>query len=113
MVVVLSQKKCGDVQAAMDELHKPSEGLPRDWVTIIDCIKPSIKELLGTEIAKDRDALMQYAVRANVSASANYLRNESKVLHCLIQEDSLLVLGAEYSLKTGGVDFFDRVPMPG
>jgi carbonic anhydrase len=113
LVVVLGHNQCGAVQAALDELHKPSEGLPRDWETVIDCIKPFIKELLGTEIAKDRDALMQHAVRANVRASANYLQNESKVLRRLIQEDGLLVLGAEYSLKTGVVDFFDSVPMSG
>ena len=110
LVLVLGHDQCGAVQATLDELHKPSEGLSGDWGKVIDHIRPIIKELLRTEIAKDRDALIHQAVRANVRASANYLRNESKVLGRLIQEDRLLVLGAEYSLETGVVDFFDGVP---
>ena len=110
LVLVLGHGQCGAVQATLDELHKPSEGLSGDWGKVIDHIRPIIKELLRTEIAKDRDALIHQAVRANVRASANYLRNESKVLGRLIQEDRLLVLGAEYSLETGVVDFFDGVP---
>ena len=32
------------------------------------------------------------------------------MLEQLIREDGLLVVGAEYSLETGEVDFFDGVP---
>ena len=38
------------------------------------------------------------------------LRYGSKVLEQLIQRDRLLVVGAEYSLETGTVDFFDGLP---
>ena len=51
------------------------------------------------------------AVRANIRASANQLRHGSELLEQLILEDGLLVVGAEYSLETGIVDFFD-VPSP-
>ncbi len=37
-------------------------------------------------------------------------RHGSEVLENLIQKDGLLVVGAEYSLETGLVDFFDSVP---
>ena len=41
------------------------------------------------------------------------LRNGSDVLEQLVQEDGLLVVGAEYSLETGIVDFFDGEPEGG
>ena len=43
-------------------------------------------------------------------ASVNHLRHGSAVLERLIQEEGLLVVGAEYSLETGVVDFFDGGP---
>ncbi len=64
---------------------------------------------LGTG-EKDRQALVHHAVRANVRASANHLRHGSQVLEELIETDELLVVGAECSLETGEVDFFDGVP---
>jgi carbonic anhydrase len=47
--------------------------------------------------------------RANIRASANHLRHGSDVLEQLIQTNGLMVVGAEYSLETGVVDFFDGV----
>jgi carbonic anhydrase len=38
------------------------------------------------------------------------LRHGSQILEQLIQRDGLLVVGAEYSLETGVVDFFDGLP---
>jgi carbonic anhydrase len=52
---------------------------------------------------------MQRAVRANVRASVNHLRRGSEILEQLILTDGLLVVGAEYFLPTGVVDFFDGV----
>jgi carbonic anhydrase len=53
---------------------------------------------------------MRDAVRANVRASVDHLRHGSDLLERLIQDDGLLVVGAEYSLETGAVDFFEGVP---
>ena len=56
---------------------------------------------------------MQSAVRANVRASAGHLRHGSDLLEQLIARDGLLVVGAEYSLETGVVDFFEGLPEKG
>ena len=56
---------------------------------------------------------MRESVRANIRASVNHLRHGSEVLEQLIQKAGLLVIGAEYSLETGVVDFFDSVPEAG
>jgi carbonic anhydrase len=62
---------------------------------------------LATDLKYDLDALVHQAVRANIRASANHLRHGSEIIEQLIQKDGLLVVGAEYSLETGEVDFFE------
>jgi carbonic anhydrase len=76
----------------------------------VDRIRPAVEGLLETELGRQPDALLHQAVRANVRVSANHLRHGSAVLEQLIQTDGLLVVGAEYSLETGVVDFFDGLP---
>jgi carbonic anhydrase len=58
----------------------------------------------------DHATLVHKAVRANVRASCNQLRHGSELLEQLAAEEGLLVVGAEYSLDTGLVEFFDGVP---
>ena len=67
--------------------------------------------MLQTDLREKPDELMRQAVRANVRASANQLRNSSQILERLIQTDGLLIVGAEYSLETGVVDFFEGLPL--
>jgi carbonic anhydrase len=107
LVVVLGHSHCGAVKATLDEIQRPTEGLLQNWSAVVNRIRPAVEGFLATGPANDHGVLVQQAIRANVRASASYLRTESAVLGRLIQEDELLVLGAEYSLETGVVDFFD------
>jgi carbonic anhydrase len=75
----------------------------------VDRVRPSVEALLDTDLRHDREALIRQAVRVNIRTSANHLRHGSQVLEQLIQEDGLMVVGAEYSLDTGIVEFFDGV----
>jgi carbonic anhydrase len=110
LVVVLGHSRCGAVQATLEELMRPREKQSRNLRSIVGRIRPSVEALLATELRHDSEALVSHAVRSNVRASANQLRHASEVLEPLIQEERLLVVGAEYSLETGVVDFFDGVP---
>ena len=56
---------------------------------------------------------MQQAVRANVRASVNHLRHGSELIEDLIEHDGLLIVGAEYSLATGVVDFLNSSTQTG
>jgi carbonic anhydrase len=76
----------------------------------VDRVRPSVEALLATDLRHDPERLLQQAVRANIRASADHLRHGSQVLERLIAREGLLVVGAEYSLETGVVDFFDGVP---
>jgi carbonic anhydrase len=113
LVVVLGHSQCGAILATLEELGRPSEDQSRNLRSIVDRIRPSVAALLATELGHHPEALLRQAVRANICASANHLRHGSEVLERLIQRGELLVVGAEYSLETGGVDFFDGVPEAG
>jgi carbonic anhydrase len=113
LVVVLGHSRCGAILATLEELGHPREGQSRNLRSIVDRIRPSVEALLASELRHDADALVREAVRANIRASANHLRHGSEVLEQLIQNDGLLVVGAEYSLETGVVDFFEGVSYPG
>ena len=113
LVVVLGHSRCGAVQATLEELQRPTENQSRNLQSIVDRVRPSVEGLLATEFRHDPDALLRYAVRANIRASANQLRHGSQVIEQLIQRDGLVVVGAEYSLETGVVDFFDGAPEAG
>jgi carbonic anhydrase len=113
LVVVLGHSECGAVLATLEELQQPTDNQSRNLRSIVDRVRPSVQALLATDLRRDPDALVRHAVRANIRASANQLRHGSEVLEQLIQKEGLLVIGAEYSLETGVVDFFDGMPKAG
>lgn len=106
LVVVLGHSQCGAVLATIEELQRPTEH-SRNIRAIVDRVRPAVESLMATELRHDPEALVQQAVRANIRASVDHLRHGSEVLEQLIAEDGLLVVGAEYSLETGVVEFFD------
>jgi|SRR5215207_4662694 len=109
LVVVLGHSECGAILATLEELRRPTENQSKNLQAIVDRIRPPLEELLDSHTG-DATALVKRAVRVNIRASANHLRHGSEVLEQLIQDEGLLVVGAEYSLETGQVEFFDGLP---
>lgn len=110
LVVVLGHSRCGAVQATLEQLTAPATGRSANLRSIVDRVRPSMESLLVTELRHDPEALIKEAVRANIRASASQLRHGSYVIDQLTSSDGLVVVGAEYSLETGVVDFFDGLP---
>jgi carbonic anhydrase len=110
LVVVLGHTQCGVILTTLKELQRRTEDQSRNLRSIVERIRPAVEILLATELRHDHDALVHHAVRANIRTSSNHLRHGSGVLEQLIREDGLVVVGAEYSLETGVVEFFDGVP---
>ena len=109
LVVVLGHTRCGAVQATVEELQRPSDKQSPNLSAIVNRIRPAVESLLETDLRNDTEALVRHAVRANVRMSVNQLRHASGALEHLCQQDGLLIVGAEYSLETGVVDYFDGV----
>jgi carbonic anhydrase len=109
LVVVLGHSQCGAIVATLEELQRPTETQSRNLRAIVDRVRPSVEGLLATDLRHDMNALVTQGVRANIRSSVNHLRHGSEVLEQLIQDEGLRVIGAEYSLETGVVEFFDGV----
>jgi carbonic anhydrase len=107
LVVVLGHSQCGAILATIDELRERTGRPSRNLQSIVDRVRPSVEGLLATELRQDPESLVRQAVRANIHASVRQLQHGSEILEELIQKGRLLVVGAEYSLETGVVDFFE------
>jgi carbonic anhydrase len=110
LVVVLGHSNCGAVHATLQQLTRPSAERSRNLGSIVNRIRPAVEGLLERAPALPPATLEEQAVRANIRMSANHLRHGSELLEQLIETEGLRVVGAEYSLATGVVDFFDGVP---
>lgn len=110
LVVVLGHSNCGAVTATLNELQDPSHNLSTNLRSIVERIEPAVATLLEVNENLDPNTLIQHGVRANVRASVSHLRHGSRNLEHLVENDGLLVVGAEYSLETGVVEFFDGLP---
>ena len=109
LVVVLGHSGCGAIEATLDELLVPESIQSHHQLSIVDRIRPSVEPLLATELRRDRDALVREAVRANVRASVKQLCHGSEIIEKLSGDGLLRIVGAEYSLETGVVEFFEDV----
>ncbi|HBD11874.1 MAG TPA: carbonic anhydrase [Porticoccaceae bacterium] len=109
LVVVLGHSRCGAVQATLDELERPTENRSRNLSSIVDRIRPSVETLLETDLRDNPEELIKHAVRANIRTATYHLRYGSPILEQLIKQGRLAVVGAEYCLENGTVDFFDGV----
>jgi len=110
LVVVMGHSQCGAVIATLDELQGRGANRSRNLRSIVDRVRPSVQSVLNGRTHADDGSLLRDAVRANVRASVNHLRHGSELLERLILDTGLLVVGAEYSLETGVVAFFENVP---
>lgn len=110
LVVVLGHSECGAILATLEVLGRAAGDHSPNLRSIVDRIRPSLAPLLASELRHRPAELVQAAVRANIRVSADHLRHGSASLEKLIREDGLLVVGADYSLETGVVDFFDGAP---
>jgi carbonic anhydrase len=109
LVVVMGHSQCGVVTAAVEEALGRTTNESRNLRSIVDRVRPSVEAVVSGRGDRSVDALISDAVRANVRASVDHLRHGSALLEGLTERDGLLVVGAEYSLDSGVVTFFDDV----
>jgi len=109
LVVVMGHTGCGAIAATLEELRRPAPSQSPGLRSIVDRIRPAVESLIKASPGMPPDELARRAVRSNITASADQLRHGSEILKRL-GADGLLIVGAEYSLETGVVDFFDGVP---
>jgi len=107
LVVVMGHTNCGAVTATLSELRIPPEERSENLHAIVSRIRPSVETLLETDLVNRPKELLHAAVRSNVRACVSHLKHGSKILEHLHISNGLQIVGAEYSLETGKVEFFD------
>ena len=110
LVVVLGHSQCGVVIATLEEVLGQPTSQSKHLRSVVDRVRPAVEAVVAGRQDMAAEALLDHAVRANVRASVDHLRHGSSLLEALIRTDDLVVVGAEYSLETGVVTFFDGVP---
>jgi carbonic anhydrase len=108
LVVVLGHSQCGAIEETVNQLRSPAEENSRNIGAIVNFVRPSVEAVMDSSL--DLDELTARAVRENVRTSAEQMRHGSKIIERLERDEGLVIVGAEYSLETGLVDFFDGVP---
>lgn len=102
LVVVLGHSNCGAVDATLKELAQEQEHRSPNLRAIVDRIRPAIEPLMSEGVS------LHDAVVANVHHSVDQLRHGSEVLEQLVEDENLVVIGAEYSIENGTVEFFEE-----
>jgi carbonic anhydrase len=110
LVVLMGHTLCGAIEATLESISRPHDESLSNLRSIVERVRPAIEPLTMTDLARDPVALRRACVRANVLAGANHLRHGSPVLERLVMDGRLTVVGAEYDLESGLVDFFDGMP---
>jgi carbonic anhydrase len=107
LVVVLGHTKCGAVMATIEELQRPSNNESSNVLSIVNRIRPAVEPLFATELRNDPHRLLESAIQSNILAATSQLMHGSQMLESLVQKGNLIIVGAEYSLQTGEVNFFE------
>ena len=105
LAVVLGHTQCGAVAATLEHLRGPEADQSPNLRSIVERIRPSVEPLLQTAVARDATHLVEAATRANIRASVHQLRHGSTLLERRIGRQELLIVGAEYCIESGGVEF--------
>lgn len=107
LVVVLGHTRCGAIEATLKELDHPAGDPSANLGAILNRIRPAVRSLPDMAPDADHDTLARQAVRANVRAQVEVLTQGSEILGRLVEAGRLTVVGAEYDLATGEVEFLD------
>ncbi len=108
LVVLLGHTGCGAIAATIDELKRPEGEQSANIAAIVSRIRPAVESLIDQ--IDDPQELEHHAVRENVRFQAEALRHGSTIVEYLVDRGDLIIVGAEYNLESGVVDFFDGVP---
>ncbi len=108
LVVLLGHTGCGAIAATIDELKRPEDEHSANIAAIVSRIRPAVEGLIDQ--IDDPQELEHHAVRENVRFQAEALRHGSTIVEYLVDRGDLIIVGAEYNLDSGVVDFFDGVP---
>jgi carbonic anhydrase len=106
LVVVLGHSHCGAINATVEALMGDPNKMSPNVASIVDRVTPAVHPIVKRNQFKDRKDLIHQAMRANVEQSVNDLQMRSRILRRLVDSGQIKIVGAEYSIETGVIDFY-------
>jgi carbonic anhydrase len=106
LVVVMGHSGCAAIDVTLEQIRAPNPALSRNVAALVDPIRPSVLPVLEQMGGATEAEITEAAVRANIFGAVRAVQSQSPVLTRLIRQEGLLVVGAEYHLETGVVEFF-------
>ena len=108
LVVILGHSNCGAVAATLRQLSLDQTHGSPNLRSIVDRVQPAVESVLDAHENGHEETLIKAAVRANIRASVEKLSHDSPLLEQLVGDGDLEIVGAEYSIETGKVEFLDQ-----
>lgn len=110
LIVVLGHSDCGAVAGALKHLQKNSGVIdtPRGYLNAV--LIPIEKAITEAGIDVHGANALEKSIQANVTYVANQLKSRSKTISDVLNTGQLILIGAEYSLGTGGVNQLFSIP---
>ena len=107
LVVVLGHSNCGAIIATLKELALKESVRSPNLRAIVDRVRPALEPVLHDDSDLEDEEVISSCVRANIRASVEQLRHGSLILEQLVDTGDLQIIGAEYSIETGTIEFFE------
>lgn len=107
LIVVLGHSHCGAIKATVDSLLSSPGDISPNIASIVEELLPAVRPVVEKHECDDKDHLVHQAMRANVEQSVSGLKMRSTVLRDMLNNKQIKIVGAEYSLETGAVEFYD------
>lgn len=109
LVVVLGHTACGAVTGACDGVEMGN------LTHLLSNLAPAVHQVTDGDGPRDASnpAFVDRVARANVKLTVQHVLDRSPVMRDLVEQGSLMVVGAMYDVKTGEVAFFEEAPLGG
>ena len=108
LVVILGHSSCGAVAACIESIAQPTNSHTPDIQSLLSKIEPAVRSVMDKSIESSQSQLQELAIRANVMSGVAQLKQSSSLLRTMEQDSGLRIIGAEYSLESGAVCFFEE-----
>ena len=109
LVVVLGHSQCGAVMATLEELAGELAHRSPGLRAIVDRVRPAVEPILQEYGDPHDPAVIDQSVRSNIRASVRRLSHGSRILERRVDAGQLIVIGAQYFIETGHVEFFEGI----